>query len=444
MNSALAVLVIFGATGDLFRRKLAPSLYTLFKEQRLHKNVRIIGLGRTGHSPEAYMDFVRSAVKDVLGVEPDDEFIQLFSYTQGELHEKSLYDGITQSIHELEALQGSNAHIIWYCSIAPHLYGDIAKSIHEYTNFLDREAHYNKFLIEKPIGHDLVSCESLNASIGQYFKEEQIQRIEHYLTKETLQCIPRYLAESTDVHELLQGAYVSHIVVHLCETLGVEKRGSFYDSVGAFRDVGQNHLLEMLAISCAAYTGVTSEKDARIMLLEQLAEVNRKPQYAKRYQYSGYQNIQGVKTDSQVETAFDVSGLMPQQRWGSIPFVLRGGKRVGKRKKTITFYMKDTALHAGKQLTSIIISIDPECVEFNYTDGTQHVHHFRPNHKPMFQYVEEYARILSSALDGISKFSVDKREVSLLWKISDAFLSVMEHTENGLIHYEPDTDPFQE
>ena len=442
---APVVLVIFGGTGDLFRRKLAPSLMTLFEEGRLPKNVRIISTGRTQYTDSEYRSFVSDAIQEILSVQATDHFLSHFTYVSGELHEDSFYSRIQDTILTFEMEMSKESHIVWYCSIAPHLYTDIASGIAAHTHFLKRSLNANSFLIEKPIGHNTLSCLELNNAISRYFDESQITRIEHYLTKETLVRLPAFFQEHKEIYTLMQGDSVQAVDVFFCETLGVEKRGAFYDGVGAFRDVGQNHALEMLAHTCMDYDFNKNGSDIsheRIHFLSKLSETDIETVQGQRFQYVGYTNIPGVDSHSQVETAYSVSGVLPKERWKNIPFTLVGGKRLKQKKKCVELRMRDNVQYAGLDLKKITISIDPECIILSYVNGTETVFAFRPNHTPKYQYVEEYSRILDAGFAGSQAYSVSAKEVLMLWKITDRYTSSLEHANKALLMYEPDTDPF--
>jgi glucose-6-phosphate 1-dehydrogenase len=443
--TAPVVLVIFGGTGDLFRRKLAPSLMTLHESGELPKHLRIIGTGRSSHTDTEYRTFVASAIREILHVDAAPDFLSHFEYVDGELHENALYSKIENSILQFEADSNAIARVVWYCSIAPHFYGDIAHGISEYTRFLQRPSHQNALLIEKPIGHNIETCNALNTSIARYFNESQVTRIEHYLTKETLLQLPDFLTKHQDIYELFSGLTVESIDVDFYETIGVEKRGAFYDSVGAFRDVGQNHELEMLAHTCIDYTHALPSESRiaqRIDFLSKLSETSSDTLSATRYQYKGYTSIPGVSPHSFVETAYTVSGVLPQERWAGITFRLTGGKRLGEKRKRIVLHMKKGTMHKSKELQSICISIDPECVILEYSDASTELHAFRPGHAPKYQYVEEYSRILAAGFAGSQMYSVSAEEVQLLWKIADRYTTMLESSNVPPIPYDPDTNPF--
>lgn len=438
------VLVIFGGTGDLFRRKLAPSLYTLFEERSLPANMLILGTGRTTYSDEDYRRYTKDAVRELLGITVSDEFLAKFKYVNGEVGDAHLYESLTRVITTFESECNDEAHISWYCSIGSHLYEPIAMGIHSHTPFLQRRTKQCSLLIEKPIGHNEESSNELNSKIQRHFREEQITRIEHYLTKETLVNIPSFLNKHQDIADLLTGDSVEHIEVNFSETLGVEKRGAFYDSVGAFRDVGQNHMLEMLAITSMNVEYMLDEDSARkgrIKFLTEFSKFATKPE-VKRFQYYGYREITGVGSDSTVETAFEIKDVMPAGRWKSIPCILKGGKRIDVKKKSIVFFMHAGVLYKGKKLATIEVSIDPECVKLCFSDTSTEVFEFRPGHVPKYQYVEEYAKILSAAFSGSQTYSISSKELSLLWRIADRYTSQWSEKNNTIIKYEPGTSPF--
>lgn len=439
------VLVIFGGTGDLFRRKLAPSLYTLFEEKLLPENLLVIGTGRSNHSDADYRKYTREAVEEILGINAADSFTEHFTYVQGEVQSKELFNAITRVIAAHEATLGVDVRVCWYCSIGSNMYEPIAKGISSHTTFLNREESLNSFLIEKPIGHNLQSSIELNKRIGVYFKESQITRIEHYLTKETLQRIPEFLNMNPEITSILNGDCVEHIEVDFHETIGVEKRGGFYDTVGALRDVGQNHMLEMLALtSMDIPENCTKEsvRDARVSFLDEFSKEKSIAPKARRYQHNGYSEIEGVAPGSMTETAFEIIDTMPATRWKSIPCIFRGGKRLEAKKKSIFFLMKSDVSLKGRLIHSLCISIDPECVFFNYQNGETEIFQFRPNHQPKYQYVEEYSKILNAAFQSSQEFSVSSEEVTLLWKITDKYTMKWDTMNEPLNMYDKGSLPF--
>jgi glucose-6-phosphate 1-dehydrogenase len=150
----------------------------------------------------------------------------------------------------------------------------------------------------------------------------------------------------------------------------------------------------------------------------------------------------GVSSNSTVETAYAVSGILPQEKWNGITFRLTGGKRLGEKRKRITLTMKTGVSYKSKPLHSICISIDPECIILHYSNGDEELFEFRPGHTPKYQYVEEYSRILAAGFEGSQQYSVSAHEVQLLWKIADRYTTILESNDTPLIRYEPDTNPF--
>lgn len=440
-----SVLVIFGGTGDLFKRKLAPSLFTLFENGSLPEKTLIIGVGRSDYTRVEYQRFVQDSIEDMLGVIPPPAFLSRFAYAHGEVHEVDLYERITTEVYKFSPDMTTPPRIMWYCSISPHLYADIAKGIYTYTQFLKQsDTSQNMLLLEKPIGHDSKTCEALNTEVEQYFTDSQVIRIEHYLTKETLVRTPQFFAEHPEIAKMVSGEHITRIEVDFWETIGVEKRGAFYDSVGAFRDVGQNHMLEMLAIVCADYEKFTPKehREARTALLKELAEtVSWENSKARAFQYEGYKTINGVDPDSSVETAFSVQSCMPVTGWNGIPFTLKGGKRMGRKLKRILLHVQGAEI-SGKQVHAVEFSIDPEQVVVSYADTTQDTLQFRPGHTPTYQYVEEYARILDAAFNASDVYSVNHNEVELLWNIADVFTELLAK-QGAPYTYAPDTSPFE-
>jgi glucose-6-phosphate 1-dehydrogenase len=444
-------LVIFGGTGDLFKRKIAPSLFTLFEEGTLPKKLCVIGTGRTQHDVTSYRALVRSALHELLAVEAPEAFLSHFEYVAGEVHDAHLYSALEQKIFEWEAsCEVEYSDLIWYFSIAPELYNTITVHLGSETTLRSRPAKTVQVLLEKPLGYSGGSSAALDKTLLSVFNESQLVRIEHYLTKETLNYLPKYRAARPDIDALLNRDSVASIRASLHETIGVEKRGAFFDGVGALRDVGQNHLLEMLAITCMEIPSemtTASLQQSRIDFLERLPVVQHQEvmQHSRRLQHEEYPSIAGVAPGSLIETAFELRTRLTTKRWEGVQVVISAGKRISKRDKKVVCVMKPGVMHAGRNLSSIIFSIDPEVVLLTYRTETGEVvdtHEIRPGHVQKYQYVEEYARILSAAFTAEHQYSVSAREVAALWRFTDQYLETWTENLLPLSFYKKDTMPF--
>jgi glucose-6-phosphate 1-dehydrogenase len=436
------ILVIFGGTGDLFRRKIAPSLFTLFEEGKLPKDIHIIGTGRSEYSDDSYRAFVHDALKSMLSVDAPSDFLDRFSYIAGDINEHEMYAQIERVVEEKHPASSDEAvSIVLYFSIAPDLYGTISHHIATDTKILSRPPEQVQLLIEKPIGSNGVTSAKLNDDLLTVFREEQIVRIEHYLTKETLKALPRLRRQDHDLESLLSREHIASIGVYLWETIGVEKRGAFYDAVGVLRDVGQNHLLEMLAITCMDLP-LRNEglQEARTAFLESLPS-GASALSSRRFQYDGYQGITGVQAHSTTETAYGIKTVLAGSRWDGVTVEFSAGKRMGEKKKMLELTCKEHARYKNKALTKIEIWIDPEQVRFVFLDGTVTTIDIRPGHVQKYQYVEEYARIIGAAIEKDHEYSVSAREVAALWRFVDPYLSAWEKNEVPLERYAPDTTP---
>ncbi|HBT81620.1 TPA: hypothetical protein DEB04_02790 [Candidatus Giovannonibacteria bacterium] len=373
-------LVVFGATGDLMARKLAPSLFYLYKEKKLPKDFKIIGVSRRELSEEGFQKHLKAALvkyKDIVRDKKLSSFLKLFSFVRGFFDERYTYE-------DLKRVLDKKAEAFFYLAVAPGFYRPISHWLLK-TNLVKKN---DRLLVEKPFGLDLKSARSLDRLLAKCFREEQIYRIDHYLAKDGLRKLAAFR---------LSFEPISSIEIRLWETSGAQGRGEFYDSVGALRDVGQNHLLAMLAAA------LSSGRRKRARILEFL-----KPRASFRAQYRGYREIPKVKRNSRTETYFKITASL---------------KGIG------------VSLESGKCL--------PETrkeVQINFHDGKKLIFPTEL-HKKKYQYVEEYETLLSEAFRGERAWFLSREEVFQMWRFVDPILKAWEKNKVPLKFYHPGEMP---
>ncbi|MFZ2593944.1 MAG: hypothetical protein WAX38_04205 [Minisyncoccia bacterium] len=429
--------VLFGSTGDLSQRKVLPALYHLYQSQSLPKNISILAIGRTQHTNESYKDFITSHVEKILNETPSEDFLNYFTYIQGSVQDESLYARVEDELNK--HLIGADDIVVAYLSVSAELYTPIALGITAHTSICKRPQSQFTVCIEKPLGSNLESAQKLHAELTAYFKEPQIYRIEHYLAKPFIKHVPVFRFKEALYEDLFNNKHVNSIEVFFSEKMGVDNRGSFYDAVGAFRDVGQNHCLHMLTSICAEkpkLDSALSESEARAEFLETaLLATDESIRNSLRAQHEGYTAIAGVLKDSQTETAFKITSQLRGQRWSGVPVTYSGGKRLAEYKKgvLVTFGKNE------KNIQSIYFESYPKVrTVITFTDSTTHVGF--ATDVAQVQYVGEYSTILHEVFNGTTQYSISEREVEAMWKFTDPYIEGWLRNVVPLLTYAPESN----
>lgn len=343
-------IVIFGANGDLTKRKLLPALFRLAYDRRLPARFSIIGTSRTPLADDVFREQMRDAVQKFSEDTIFDEgawsrFGPNLHYIAGDIGDPELYTGIKT---ELEQLGQANA--LFYLATQPSYYGEIVEYLGAAGLGHATGPNWRRVVIEKPFGHDLDSARALNERIHKVFDENDIYRIDHYLGKETVQNILAFRFGNGIFEPVWNRRYVNNVQITAAESIGVEGRGGYYQEAGAARDMIQNHLLQVMATISMEPPAVyepNAVRDERAKLLRsiRIVKADEVPLYAVAGQYKGFRQETGVDPRSQTNTYAAVTFFVDNWRWAGVPFFIRTGKKLPKRASEIAIQF-NTAPHA--------------------------------------------------------------------------------------------------
>ncbi|HDR67711.1 MAG TPA: glucose-6-phosphate dehydrogenase [Bacteroidaceae bacterium] len=383
MDKNSFIYVIFGASGDLAKRKLVPALYSLYVQNMLPENFTLLGVARTKLSDEQFRLRMNSAL-DQFNETDNHEKIRDFTsrlfYSTIQYDDLGSYEVLRERIALLQKLNNVSENTIYYLSTPPELYGVIPQGLAE--SGLNKQSNgWKRLIIEKPFGHDLSSALSLKDKLLENWGEDQLYRIDHYLGKETVQNLLVTRFSNGIFEPLWNRRYINHVEITSSENLGVEQRGGYYDNSGALRDMVQNHLLQVVALT-AMEPPATVHPDAIrneiLKVFQSLRPIDKNEviNVAMRGQYlsstiagagvKGYRDEEGVRQDSKTETYAALKFYIDNWRWGGVPFYIRTGKRLPARVTEVVIHFKPTphTLFSGKANCStcnqLVIRIQPD------------------------------------------------------------------------------------
>jgi glucose-6-phosphate 1-dehydrogenase len=346
------VLVIFGASGDLTHKKLMPALYALMVRRLLPDRLTIVGVARSEADDDAFRSDMKEAVKkygrDEFRDDIWDEFAANMHYVATDFSDQSGEDKLEQLLEELDKQNNLGGDRLYYLAVPPVAYPTIVDALGKRRSSAKGWA---RVIVEKPFGHDLQSARSLNALLQQYFAEDEIFRIDHYLGKETVQNMLALRFANGIFEPIWNRQFVDHVQITVAESIGIEGRASFYESAGAIRDIFQNHLLQLLALTAMEppidFTA-ESVRNEKVKVLRALHTPGPKSvvrgQYGRGYvegvEVPAYREEEGVARESMTETYVAAKLFVDNWRWADTPFYVRMGKRLARRETTIAIQFK--------------------------------------------------------------------------------------------------------
>jgi glucose-6-phosphate 1-dehydrogenase len=377
-------VVIFGANGDLTKRKLLPALYRLAYERRLSPGFAVIGISRTAMSNEQFREKMRDSVKKYKENTEFDEsvwnsFAESLFYMAGDVADVNCYTNLAKCLDEVGEQRKTGGNVLFYLSTQPSQYAETAAGLGNAG--LAQGKGWRRLVVEKPFGHDLASAKKLSNDLHEHFHEQDVYRIDHYLGKETVQNIMAFRFGNGIFEPLWNRRYINHVQITAAESIGVEGRGAYYQEAGALRDMIQNHLLQVMAtvaMEPSASFDADSVRDERSKLLRSIRtmtpEEALKNSVAGQYgpariggqDMPGFREEKGVDPQSQTDTYAAVTFFVENWRWAGVPFYVRSGKHLPKRVSEIAIEF-NSAPHllfgASGDLTGpnlLLLRIQPE------------------------------------------------------------------------------------
>jgi glucose-6-phosphate 1-dehydrogenase len=353
-------IVIFGATGDLTKRKLIPALYSLHRQNLLGAGCAIIGAARSPMTHEEFRKTMREAMQEFADEKPDDvdwqAFASMLFYNQTDIKDPASYQRLKELLAQMDRERGTSGNRLFYLATPPSSYSQVIQVLGQFELHRSQESgSWVRIIVEKPFGHDAQSARELNRQIHQVFDENQVYRIDHYLGKETVQNINVLRFGNGIFEPLWNRNYIDHVQITAAESIGVENRAGYYEGAGALRDMIQNHMLQLLALIAMeppVAMEAVSVRDEKVKVIRSMRSLNETDikqisvhgQYGKGIisgkEVPAYREEEGVNQNSKTETFAAVVFHVDNWRWADVPFYVRSGKRLPKRVTEVAIQFK--------------------------------------------------------------------------------------------------------
>jgi glucose-6-phosphate 1-dehydrogenase len=456
-----AAIVIFGASGDLTRRRLLPAIRRLGHQARLIRGAAVVGVGRTALSDEEFRELIAEAVGGRIA--PEDE--ESNRYVAGAYDDPDTYRRLGAVLSELDEKRGASGNRLYYLSIPPGAFPDVIKGLAGAGLHRAPGDGFARIVIEKPYGHDLQSALALDELVHDTFDESDVFRIDHFLAKETVQNLLALRFANSIFQPIWNRTWVDHVQITVAESIGVESRGGFYESAGAMRDIVQNHVLQVLALALmeppTSFSGeaIRNEKvkllqSIRLPTTESIERIAVRGQYARGGRVgelmAGYREEMGVDPLSRTETFVALRLDVDNWRWSGVPFFVRTGKRLPVRVTEVLMEFHrpphlPVPVAADVEADALILRIQPDegislrfgakvpghefrlrsaSMEFSYEDAF-------PEESP-----EAYERLIFDALVGDPTLFTRSDEVIRSWMIVDPIIEHWSRSQVPVALYE--------
>jgi glucose-6-phosphate 1-dehydrogenase len=463
-------LVIFGVTGDLARRKLLPALYNLAHEGALPERFRLVGVSRRDQSDDDFREQARQAIQEFSRREPDpqvlDELLAHIRYIGFSFDDADGYVQLARCLDAIDEEAGLPLARDYYLSTAPEYFPVIVERL-KGAELHRHEAADVRAIIEKPFGTDLRSARELQQVVSGVFRERQVFRIDHYLGKETVQNVMALRFANMLFEPVWNRNYIDHIQITAAEDIGIGTRAGYYDQAGALRDLVQNHMLQLVALTCMeppASFEANKVRDEKVKVFtaiapptpEQVLVDTVRAQYAAGTsggeEVPGYLDEEGVPDDSSTETYVALKLEVHNWRWAGVPIFLRTGKRLARKVTEIAVLLKPVPHQAfqshgsvGVQPNQIVLTVQPNegvsvAIDAKIPGPRMRIRpvnmEFLYGSSFMSQSPEAYERLILDAMRGDATLFTRNDEVDAQWSIIDPILSAWQDRDGGLPGYE--------
>jgi glucose-6-phosphate 1-dehydrogenase len=450
-------VVVFGASGDLARRKLLPALYNLAHDGSLPERFELVGAARAEQSDEEFQQLARESIERFSRRRPDplvlNGLLSEMRYVAGEFDDDDLYWKLGRTLEQLDQEAGRQLNRMFYLSTAPEFFPIIcgrlgAAGLHR----ADRAQA--RIVIEKPFGYDLASARELNARVLEVFEESQVFRIDHYLGKETVQNLMALRFANTLFDPVWNRNFIDHVQITAAESIGIEGRADYYERAGALRDLVQNHMMQLVALLTMeppTTFEATRVRDEKLKVLQAIVPpaVPDVPTMSVRAQYGpgivggvpvpGYRQEEGVAPDSRTETYAALRLHVSNWRWAGVPFYLRTGKRLARKLTEIAITLKPVPHLAfqspgslGVHCNQIVLTVQPDegvsvSIMAKIPGPQMRIHpvnmEFRYGTSFLSESPEAYERLILDAMRGDATLFTRNDEIEALWGIVDPILT---------------------
>jgi glucose-6-phosphate 1-dehydrogenase len=464
-NLLPTIFVILGATGDLMHKKLVPALFHLYREGNLPKLFQVVGFSKDELSQEQFQEMVaemvRAKVNDAESTQVN-EFSKFFVYQQGLFEEKEGYVELASFLGRKDGQWQVCSNKLFYLAVPPQFYENIFRQLSSsgLTEPCSPEEGWTRVIVEKPFGKDLQTAQELDKLLGKLFQEEQIYRIDHYLGKETVQNILAFRFSNSFLEPAWNKEFIEKISIRLWEKSAIADRGNFYDGIGALRDVGQNHMLQLLALFTmenpkSFEADMVRRNRAKVFSALKIFSKKEIVENTSRGQYEGYADAEGVGVDSKTETYFKIKTFVDTPEWKNVPIYLESGKAMGEDRVEVEILFRHPTsclCPEGQHYQNVLhYQVQPkEGIQISFLvkepGGEMKVRQkdFTFDYKAAFEGREisdAYERLLLSVIKGDQTLFVSTEEILAGWKFVDPIVRAWQEDAAPLKIYEKSTTP---